>query len=202
MRGLHIYGAILFGALAGYVWARRRKIDMWLLLDSVAPSLLIAQAIARPANFINQELYGPPTDLPWGISILPGNRLPEWSDLSEYPAETTRFHPTFAYEMIWNLLAGGFILWVTRRYEEKMKPGAAFAMWLILAGLGRFIIEFFRPDQPRVPGTGFSYTRIANVLMILGGTLLLLIKYEVLRLPFVSPGPSSYVIVTAEASAS
>ena len=67
--GLHIYGAILLGGLAGYLYARRHNIDMWLILDSVAPSLLIGQAIARPANFINQELYGPPTTLPWGIQI-------------------------------------------------------------------------------------------------------------------------------------
>jgi prolipoprotein diacylglyceryltransferase len=92
------------------------------------------------------------------------------------------------------------ILWFTRHYKSKAKPGAAFAMWLILAGVGRFFIEFFRPDQPRVPGTGVSYTRIANVFMILAGILLLLIKYEVLRLPFLSPGTSSYVICEAEPS--
>jgi phosphatidylglycerol:prolipoprotein diacylglycerol transferase len=155
--GLHFYGAILFGLVAVIIFARRHQLDMWLLLDSVAPSLLIGQAIARPANFINQELYGPPTDLPWGIPISADHRLPPWHDLSLYPEETTRFHPAFAYEMIWNLLAAGLLLWISHRFQDKLKPGALFAGWMILAGVGRFIIEWFRPDQPRVPGTDISY---------------------------------------------
>ena len=73
-------------------------------LDALAPATLLGQAIARPANFIDQELYGPPTQLPWGISIEAGHRLAQFSDLSLFPVETTRFHPTFAYEMILNIL--------------------------------------------------------------------------------------------------
>ena len=194
LSGLHIYGAFLFGAIAGFFWARHYRIDLWLVLDSVGPSLLLGQALARPANFINQELYGPPTDLPWGIKIDAAHRLPSWADLTRFPVETTRFHPTFAYEMIGNLVAGALLLWATRRYKEKMRPGSAFAWWLILAGLVRFIIEFFRPDQPRLPGTEISYTRIATVLMMLGGTLYLLIKHEILRVSFISSGSAQYRI--------
>ena len=190
--GLHIFGALAFGALAAVFFARRKKIDLWLLVDSVAPSLLIGQAIARPANFINQELYGPPTTLPWGISIDSTHRIPPFDDLEKYPLDVTRFHPTFLYEMIWNLLAAGVILWLVRRYKDKVKPGAVLAAWLMLAGLGRFFIEFFRPDQPKIPGTLVSLSQVVAVLMFTVGLLWLLIRYEVLKLSFISPGPSAY----------
>ena len=200
--GLHFFGAILFGLVALIIFARRNQLDMWLLLDSVAPSLLIGQAIARPANFINQELYGPPTDLPWGIAIRADHRLPPWHDLSLYPEETTRFHPTFAYEIIWNLLAAGLLLWISRRFYDKLKPGALFAGWMILAGLGRFIIEWFRPDQPRVPGTDISYSRIVSGLLAIGGVVMLLIRYEVIRIPILSRWRDSYRIAPVPSEAS
>lgn len=190
--GLHIFGGILFGIIALYLYARTQKVDLLLLLDSVAPSLLIGQAVARPANFINQELYGPPTDLPWGIRIQAATRIPPWNDLQAYPVETTRFHPTFAYEMIWNLIAGGLILWVTRKYQDKIKPGTAFAMWLVLAGVGRFLIETFRPDQPTIPGTGLSYSRLVASLMAIIGTLWLLIRYKKINIPWLPAGPNQY----------
>lgn len=196
--GLHFYGAILFGGVVAYFYARHHKLDLLLILDAVAPALLISQALIRPANFINQELYGPPTDLPWGIRIDAWHRIPPWTDLARFPVETTRFHPAFAYEMIWNLLAAGVLVWASRRFAERMKPGAVFAGWLILAGVGRVIIEWFRPDQPRVPGTAISYTRIVAILMTVVGAIWMLVKYEVIRLPFLSPGPDEYAIAPSE----
>jgi phosphatidylglycerol:prolipoprotein diacylglycerol transferase len=190
--GLHFYGAVLLGGVAAFIYFRHHKLDFRLLLDAVAPALLIGQAVVRPANFINQELYGPPTDLPWGIPIEAAHRIPPWNDLSRFPLETTRFHPTFAYEMIWNFLAAGVLIWVARRFSKKLKPGALFAGWLILAGVGRIWIEWFRPDQPRVPGTAISYSRIVAVLMTIAGVIWLLIRYEVFQLPFISSGSSSY----------
>lgn len=190
--GLHIFGALTFGAAAAILFTRKKKLDLWLLIDSVAPSLLIGQAIARPANFINQELYGPPTNLPWGISIDEVHRIPPYDDLTQYPIETTRFHPTFLYEMVWNLLVAGLILWLVRRYKHKVKPGSVFAAWLMLAGIGRFFIEFFRPDQPKIPGTLVSYSQIVAALMSIAGLLWLLIRFEVLKLKFISPGPENY----------
>lgn len=166
--GLHIFGAFTFGALVAYIHARKRGVDIRKLLDSVAPALLLAQAVARPANFINQELYGPPTTLPWGIPIDLAHRLPQYQDLATYPLATTRFHPTFAYEMIWNVLAVSVLLWAARRFKH-LKPGSLFAGWLVLAGLGRFIIEWFRPDQPRIAGTEFSYSRLIAAIMFLVG---------------------------------
>jgi phosphatidylglycerol:prolipoprotein diacylglycerol transferase len=160
-----------------------------LFLDGLAPALLIGQAAARPANFINQELYGPPTELPWGIPIDAQHRIGPFQDLSRFPVDTTRFHPTFAYEMLWNILAGGVIIWLTQRFPEKFKPGAAFYLWLILAGVGRFIIEFFRPDQPRLFGTDISITSVITVLMVAAGSVLLAVRMGMLslRLPFSMP---------------
>jgi phosphatidylglycerol:prolipoprotein diacylglycerol transferase len=198
--GLHFYGAVLFGALAFYLYARRIKLDMRLLLDAVGPALLVGQGFARIANFINQELYGPPTSLPWGIPIATKNRIPPWHQMALYPEESTRFHPTFAYEMLFNYLAAGFLMWFWRKNEAKMKPGAAFAGWLILAGLGRQIIEFFRPDQPRVPGTDISWSRVVAAVMMLAGVIVILVQYGVIRLPFLSAGPSEYSYVPVEAS--
>ncbi len=193
--GLHIYGAILLGGLAAFFFAKWNKVDIWLLLDSVAPSLLIGQAVARPANYINQELYGPPTNLPWGIKINEANRIPPFNDMAVYPEETTRFHPTYAYEMIWNILAAGIILWLVRRYKGKIKPGTAFSVWLIFAGLGRVVIESFRPDQPRIPGTVLSYSRLIAGVMALFGVIWVLIRYEVIKLSFISPGPDAYQVL-------
>ena len=110
--GLHIYGAILLGAVVLLLYLRKNQLDAWLFLDAAGPAILIGQAIGRVANFINQELYGPPTTLPWGIPIDSVHRLREFANL---PA-STRFHPTFAYEMLWNFAAAGFLIWLSRRY--------------------------------------------------------------------------------------
>ena len=93
--GLHIFGAFLFGGLAAYFYARSKKINLLMLLDSAAPALLIGQALARPANFINQELYGPPTTLPWGIQIAAENRIAPFNNLGEYPLEINPLPPNF-----------------------------------------------------------------------------------------------------------
>jgi phosphatidylglycerol:prolipoprotein diacylglycerol transferase len=190
--GLHFFGGLLFGAIALLFYIRKYKLDVWLFLDSIAPMTLIGQAIARPANFINQELYGPATTLPWGIPIDAFHRLPPYNDLLTYPEETTRFHPTFAYEMIWNFVTAGTLLWLARRFPEKFKPGAVFGWWLVIAGVGRTLIEGFRFEQPYIPGTAFSYSRLFSVLMALAGTLFLLVRYNVIKLPFAQNWRTSY----------
>ena len=190
--GLHYFGALLFGAIAFLIYARKNHLDFWLAMDSFAPGLLLGQAIARPANFINQELYGQPTTLPWGIKIDPPFRIPPYNNLKLFPEDTTRFHPTFAYEMLWNFFAVAILLYMARKYKEKLRPGTVFGAWLILAGVGRNIIEFFRPDQPTFPGTAFSYSRLVAILMILGGALLILIQYEILKVKFIPATAPEY----------
>ena len=191
--GLHFYGGLLFGALAMFFYLRQAKMDIWLFLDAIAPMTLLGQALARPANFINQELYGPPTSLPWGIPIDAAHRIAAFADLARYPVATTRFHPVFAYEMIWNFLAVALILYISHRYTDQLKPGAVFFGWLFLAGLGRFLIEFLRPDQPQVGGTWITTTQVATILMMLAGLLLLAYRYGRIKLPL-PPLPEKYQI--------
>jgi phosphatidylglycerol:prolipoprotein diacylglycerol transferase len=181
--GLHIFGGFLFGAMALLLYLRLNHLDPWLFLDAAGPAALVGQGIGRIANFINQELYGPPTNLPWGIPISAEHRLPQYKDLSLFPVETTRFHPTFAYEMLWNFAAAGFLLWLARRYEKQLKPGTIFAGWLLAAGLGRLWIElFFRPDQPKISSLGISYSAIFAALMAIVGALLLMVRYKAINL--------------------
>jgi len=182
--GLHIFGGFVFGGFAFWLYARMKKIDIWLLLDSLAPYLLLGQALARPANFINQELYGPPTTLAWGIPIDAAHRLPMLSDMTLYPEATTHFHPTFAYEMLWNFAAAGLLIWLAHKFEKQLRPGAIFFGWLVLAGIGRAIVETWRPDQPILPYMGISTSRLVSLLMALVGVVLLLRRYDVFHLPF------------------
>lgn len=191
--GLHIFGGFLFGAAALLYYLRQNKLDPWLFLDSAGPAMLIGQGIGRIANFINQELYGPPTTLPWGIPISADHRLPQFP-VSQYPVDTTRFHPTFAYEMLWNFAAAGLLLWLSRRYEKDLKPGTLFAGWLIFAGIGRVIIEFFRPDQPKIPELGISYSSIFAALMAIAGAILLMARYKSINLSFAENWEEEYRI--------
>jgi phosphatidylglycerol---prolipoprotein diacylglyceryl transferase len=177
--GLHIFGGLLLGAAALFYYLRQNKLDVWLFLDAAGPAVLIGQAIGRIANFINQELYGPPTTLPWGIPISAEHRLKQFASLPE----STRFHPTFAYEMLWNVFAGSVLLWLSRRYEKQFKPGALFAGWLIAAGLGRTVLEiFFRPDQPKIDGSGISFSAVVSSLMVLVGAIMLMARYKAINL--------------------
>jgi phosphatidylglycerol:prolipoprotein diacylglycerol transferase len=192
--GLHFYGAVLLGALGALIYVKRNNLDFRIFLDAAAPALLIGQALVRPANFINQELYGQPTDLPWGIPIDAAHRIAPWQNMAAFPYETTRFHPAFAYEMLWNFLAAGILLWIALEYKNRIKPSSIFAGWLILEGVGRQIIEFFRPDQPRIIGTDISYSRVVAGIMILVGIIWLLIRYEIIKVPFLKPGSDKYQI--------
>jgi len=193
--GLHIFGGFLFGAAVLLTYLRQNKRDPWIYLDAAAPALLIGQAIGRIANFINQELYGPPTTLPWGIPISAEHRLPLYP-VDLYPVATTRFHPTFAYEIIWNLCAAGLLLWISRRYKDQVKPGTIFAGWLVAAGLGRFLIEFFRPDQPKIASLGLSYSALISALMLVTGVIMLLVRYKKIHLKIADGWEEQYHVDT------
>jgi phosphatidylglycerol:prolipoprotein diacylglycerol transferase len=197
--GLHFFGGLIFGAAALYYFLKRNGMDFWLFLDAIAPAALIGQALARPANFINQELYGPPTKLPWGILINNfQSRLSQYSDLTKYPLETTHFHPTFAYEMILNILAALLLLWISREHEERMKPGAIFAGWLISAGLIRAFIEFFRPDQPRIANSFVTTSMLVSFLMAVAGVVMLLIRYGKLKFALAENWEAEYFLAAQQ----
>src|SRR5215216_5670108 len=188
--GLHIFGGFVLGTAALLYYLRQNNLDPWIFLDAAGPAMLVGQAIGRIANFINQELYGSPTTLPWGIPISAEHRLPQFANL---PA-STRFHPTFAYEMLWNIAAASLLLWLARRYQKQLKPGTIFAGWLIAAGVGRFLIEFFRPDQPKIPSLGISYSSLVSALMALVGMLLLMVRYQKIHLAFAANWEEEYQV--------
>ena len=143
--GLGIYGAIAGGALGVVVFSAFRKLDVLTWLDFLAPAVAIGQSIGRWGNYINQELYGPPADLPWGLAIDAGHRIPPFTDLAEYPA-STRFHPTFLYESLATLALCLLLLWAADRWREQRRPGDLLLSYLLGYAIIRFFIEYLRPD--------------------------------------------------------
>jgi prolipoprotein diacylglyceryl transferase len=135
--GLGIWGAVLGGALGAYIGCRRYGASFSKVADALAPGLLVAQAIGRIGNYFNQELFGRPTDLPWGLKIAPENRPPGYTQF-----ET--FHPTFLYELLWNLAAAALIIAIDRRV--RLTGGRAFALYAMLYTAGRGWIESLRID--------------------------------------------------------
>lgn len=195
--GMNIFGGVVFGLVAVIVYTRVTKADGWLLADAALMGALIGQGIGRFGNWINQELYGPPTNLPWGIRIPQEARIAPWNNLDAFPLETTRFHPTFFYEAFWLFLTFGVLYWVTRRFQSRLVPGAITGGYLLLAGVGRFWIEWFRPDQPRIPlgppYDNISFGRFFAFVYILIGALILLDRYDYIRIPGVKRTASKTV---------
>ncbi len=170
--GVNILGGFIGASVIVLFYAKWRRLRIWDYADVAGMVILLAQAIGRWANFVNQELYGPPTDLPWGILINPGNRLPQYAQLST----DTRFHPTFLYESI--LLFIGFFLlrWLNNRYRDQWQSGTIFSLFLIWWGGERFIIEFFRPDQTTIGDTPFTYSMLLAAGIVAVGVYLFLVK--------------------------
>lgn len=140
--GLGLYGGIIGAAVGIWVFLRGKPIPLGRALDVVVPGTLMAQGIARWGNFFNQELYGPPTDLPWGISIDCTNRIAQYA-CSEYPA-TTGFHPLFFYESVLTISGGVIALLVARRFADRLRDGDLVSFWMIWYGSVRLVLEFFR----------------------------------------------------------
>src|SRR6266516_7660791 len=116
--GMHIYGAFIFGGIALVLYARIRKLPLPLYLDAAGLALLPGQAIARWANFINPELYGPPTTPPWGLRIDAAPRIPPYNNFILYP-DSTLFHPLFLYESVANLIGFVLLLLISSRLENR-----------------------------------------------------------------------------------
>lgn len=137
--GLGIWGAIALGAVGAWIGARKQKVSFVVFADAVAPGLLVAQAIGRLGNWFNQELFGSATTLPWGLRIDPtSGTFP-----ADYPADTL-FHPTFLYELVWNLAAAALIVWLDRRY--RLGHGRVFWAYVMAYTAGRVWIEYLRID--------------------------------------------------------
>lgn len=141
--GLAIFGALLGGALGAFIGARLVGIRFWSFADALAPGLLVAQGVGRIGNYFNQELFGAPTDLPWGLQIDPGNRA--------IPAglpDDTLYHPTFLYELLWNLFGALVLIALLKRFG--LQWGRLFGLYLVWYGIGRFFLETIRLDVAEV----------------------------------------------------
>jgi prolipoprotein diacylglyceryl transferase len=140
--GLGIWGAIPAGVLVGAWIVRRSGNSVRLFMDACAPGLLLAQAIGRIGNWWNQELYGKPTKLPWGLKIDPSHRPPDPRYI-----DFATFHPTFLYELLWNLLGVAVLLYVARRFT--LRPPSLFALYVAWYTFGRFFEELLRIDPSK-----------------------------------------------------
>jgi len=169
--GIGIFGALLGGILAVVIYTQREKLNVWRWLDILAPGMLLAQAIGRWGNFFNQELYGPPTNLAWGILITnPNQRIPPYNDLSQFPLDTTLFHPTFLYESVWNVIGFIVLMWLGRKYAEKLLDGDILTLYLIWYPVGRILTEFLRPDAWTL--SGIPTAQLVSIILILIGIAL------------------------------
>jgi len=141
--GIAIFGALIGGAIGAWIGCKVAGVRFWTFADAVAPALLLAQAFGRLGNWFNHELFGQPTDLPWGLEIEPTNPA--------YPAglpEGTLFHPTFLYEIIWNVL--GLVLILVIERKMRLQWGKVLGLYLIWYGLGRSFFESIRIDPSEV----------------------------------------------------
>jgi len=141
--GLGLYGGVA-GAVVGIaIEARRHGVPLWRALDVVVPGTLFAQAVARWGNFFNQELYGPPTDLPWAIAIDCAHRIAAWP-CPTWSEATSGFHPLFLYESVLALAGGLVALALSRRASDRLRDGDLAAFWMLWYGGNRLALETFR----------------------------------------------------------
>ncbi len=159
--GIAIQGALLGGLLAAYLYTRKRHIDFFALADSAVIGIPLAQAIGRWGNFFNQELYGLPTTMPWGIYIEPHNRVPGYENV-------THFHPTFFYESVLNLLLF-YLLW---QYAKKKRArGSVTLLYFIGYSIIRFFVDFVRIDPMLMIGF-LRASQVVSIICVLGAVVL------------------------------
>lgn len=157
--GLGIPGAVIGGFLAVYLYTRRKESSVLVWADIIAPGLALAQGVGRWGNFFNQELYGAPTNLPWKLFIAENARLEGFKDVAYY-------HPLFFYEFLWNLMNMGILLWASRRFRGVLKTGDIFLSYLVIYGVGRFLLEFLRLDPSPVAGINANQTLMLVVASV------------------------------------
>jgi prolipoprotein diacylglyceryl transferase len=163
--GLGIWGAIALGGVGAWIACRRRGIPLPAFADALAPGLLVAQAIGRLGNWFNNELYGRATDLPWALRIYEWDGGRAVLDAAGNPVVLGTFHPTFLYELLWNLAAAAFVIWADKRFV--LGHGRAFALYVASYCLGRLWIELLRTD----PAETFFGVRLNVFTSIVVGLL-------------------------------
>jgi phosphatidylglycerol:prolipoprotein diacylglycerol transferase len=178
--GLGLYGGIA-GAMVGILlYVRWKQVPYRIGLDVVVPGTLFAQGIARWGNFFNQELYGPPTDLPWGITIDCAHRVAQYAcPPGSLPTDVplVGFHPLFFYESSLTILGGFIALFISRRYLPRLVPGDLAAFWLIWYGTVRFFLEFFREGWNWTVG-GLPTAQIIGIVIVVIGIAWLIYNHR------------------------
>jgi phosphatidylglycerol:prolipoprotein diacylglycerol transferase len=170
--GLGIFGGFVTGAIAVIFLVRRHRVSFWRWADIIAPGIFVMQAAGRMGNFFNQELYGPPTDLPWGVAIDCAHRVIEYPCTS-FPPAITHFHPLFLYESLSGLLGAAVLVWLSTRPRPWLRVGDLAAIMLIWIGGVRFLVEFLRignwrlADIPTAQIFGAAFVLIGLAIMVL-----------------------------------
>ncbi|MFL5680818.1 MAG: prolipoprotein diacylglyceryl transferase [Chloroflexota bacterium] len=184
--GLGVYGGIITGTIAAWAYTRWRHEPFLVWADIIAPGLFLMQAIGRWGNFFNQELYGPPTSLPWGIPIECANRIAAYP-CETYPEATTRFHPLFLYESIAGLLGMLFLLWLGNRFRDRLRPGDLLLVFFVWYGVVRFSLEALRSGNWTF--FGIPTAQIVSLAFIVIGIVGLAWRHRPNRPPDVEPEP-------------
>ncbi|MGW3655670.1 prolipoprotein diacylglyceryl transferase [Streptomyces sp. NPDC005151] len=164
--GLGIWGAIALGGVGAWIGCRRRRIPFPAFADAVAPGIALAQAIGRWGNWFNQELYGRPTTLPWGLDIDRAHRPSGMLDIATY-------HPTFLYESFWDIGVAALVLWATRRFA--LGHGRTFALYVAAYTVGRFWTEYLRIDESHT-FLGLRLNNWTSVMVFLGAIACLVVS--------------------------
>jgi phosphatidylglycerol:prolipoprotein diacylglycerol transferase len=144
--GLGVYGGIITGTIAAFVYTRYKGVSFLRWVDVIAPGLFVMQAVARWGNFFNQELYGTPTDLPWGIAIDCAHRIAAYP-CDAFPEAVTRFHPLFLYESLSGVLGAIVLIALGFRLRNRLRPGDLLFVFFVWYGVVRFVLEPFRQEN-------------------------------------------------------
>jgi len=174
--GLSIFGAVIGGALGAYIYIRRNKLQLGAWMDIAAVALPLGQAIGRWANWVNQELYGTVTTLPWGLTIDSAHRVAPFGSTVDYPVATTLFHPLFLYESLWSILAFILLLNLFQRYRSRLIPGDLFLIYIMQYSLIRFLLEFIRVEVTLVGAINLS--QLVCIIAFLGALLFFIYRHR------------------------
>jgi prolipoprotein diacylglyceryl transferase len=164
--GLGIWGAITLGGVGAWIGCRRRGIPLPAFADALAPGIVLAQALGRLGNYFNQELFGRPTDLPWAVEIDPAFR-------PDGLADQVTYHPTFLYELLWNVGVAALVIWADRRF--RLGHGRAFALYVAAYTVGRLWIEALRID-PANDVLGLRVNIWVSLLVLAGAVAYLVVS--------------------------
>ncbi|GAB3273020.1 hypothetical protein GCM10027449_10180 [Sinomonas notoginsengisoli] len=175
--GLGIWGAVALGALGAWIGCRRAGVSFIAFADAISPAVLAAQGIGRWGNWFNNELYGDPTDLPWGLEIhqMDPAAARAVTDASGNPAVLGYFQPTFLYESVWCLVTAGVIIWLDRRF--KLGAGSVLALYVAVYTAGRFAFELMRSDYANLI-LGLRVNTWVSGLLFVAGLVAFLLTFR------------------------